>query len=328
MGHRRKSAPRRGSTAFRPRARASHLIPKVRFWPALQEPKLLGFAGYKVGMTYGYIMEDNKVSPNYGKEIFTPLTIIETPPIWVCALRAYQPTVNGLKTYSEAWTKKLPKDINRTLKPPSEPKTEEELKKIEENLDKLAEIRVIACTIPTEAGLPKKKPDVSEIPVGGKTIKEKFEYAKNILGKRVQPSDIFSEGKYVDVISISKGKGIAGPVKRFGVRILQNKSRKTVRGVGCIGPWNPHLVMSTVARAGQLGFFQRVEFNKRIVKIGSDPKEINFKGGFNRYGIVRSPYIILKGTVAGPPKRLVKLRYAVRSPEKTETPKITLINIS
>lgn len=326
MGHRRKSAPRRGSTAFRPRARASHIIPKVRFWPRIDEPKLLGFAGYKVGMTYGYMIEDNKVSPNYGKEIFIPLTVIETPPMWICSIRAYESTVNGLKTCSEAWIKNLPKDINRALKPPADPKTDDSLKNIEENIAELADIRVIACTIPREAGLPKKKPDVMEIPVGGKTIEEKFEYAKNILGKRVHASDIFSEGEYVDVISISKGKGIAGPVKRFGVRILQNKSRKTVRGVGCIGPWTPHLVVSTVARAGQLGFFQRVEFNKRVIKIGSDPKEINTKGGFNRYGIVRSPYMVLKGTVAGPPKRLVKLRHAVRSPEKTGALKVTLIH--
>jgi len=327
MGHRKKHAPRRGSLAFRPRARAKSLVPRVRYWPEIQEPRLLGFAGYKAGMTYGFIVEDNQASINYGKETFCPLTIIDSPPVWVCAVRAYESTTNGLKTLTEAWTKNLPKDIVRALKPPANVSTDQGVKKIEENLSRVKELRVIACTDPRDAGIGKKKPEVMEIPVGGSSVQEKLNYAKSILGKKVQVSEVFSEGQLVDIMSVSKGKGFQGPVKRFGVRTLQKKSRKTKRGVGCIGAWHPALVMSTVPRAGQMGFSQRIEFNKRIVKMGTEGKEITSKGGFLRYGVIRGPYLILKGSVPGPAKRLVRIRHAVRSPEKAQPPKITYLQV-
>ena len=327
MGHRRKHAPRRGSLAFRPRARAKRMVARVRYWPEVEETKLLGFAGYKAGMTYAFVVEDNKTSPNYGKEVFCPITVIDTPPLWICAVRAYEQTPYGLRTFTEAWAENLPKDLDRVLTLPKNILTTENLKKIEENLDKIVDLRVIACTIPREAGISKKKPDVLEIPIGGKDIKEKFEYVKSILGKRVQVSDVFSEGQYVDVSAITKGKGFAGPVKRFNVHLLQKKSRKTKRGVGCIGPWKPATVMFTVPRAGQLGFFQRTEYNKRIIKIGFDGKEITPKGGFHRYGVIKGPYILLKGSVPGPPKRLIRLRHAVRGPEEIQKPQVTYVHV-
>jgi large subunit ribosomal protein L3 len=74
----------------------------------------------------------------------------------------------------------------------------------------------------------------------------------------------------VDTIAITKGKGIQGPVKRWGIKRLPHKSRKTVRGVGSIGPWTPGTVMYSVPRAGQMGFHQRTEYNKQILKIGDD----------------------------------------------------------
>ena len=328
MGHRRKSAPRRGSMAFRPRARAKRMVARIRYWPEVSEPKLLGFAGYKAGMTYGFVIEDNKDSPNYGKEVFCPITVLDTPPLWVCAVRAYEQTPYGLKTLTEVWSENLPKDLDRVLTlPKSLPPSGESLKRLEENLDRVSELRVIVATVPREAGIHKKKPELMEIPVGGKDVREKFDYVKNILGKRVSVSDVFSEGEYVDVAAITKGKGFAGPVKRFGVHLLQHKSRKTKRGVGCIGPWSPATVMYTVPRAGQLGFFQRVEYNKRILKISSDGKEITPKGGFHRYGVIRGPYVLIKGSVPGPVKRLIRLRHAVRGPETFSKPQITYIHI-
>ncbi|RLG92018.1 MAG: 50S ribosomal protein L3 [Candidatus Hecatellales archaeon] len=328
MGHRRKSAPRRGSMAFRPRVRAKRMVARIRYWPEIPQPKLLGFAGYKAGMTYGFVIEDNKESPNYGKEVFCPITVLDTPPLWVCAVRAYEQTPYGLKTLTEVWSENLPKDLDRVLTLPENlPPQDEGLKRLEENLDRVSELRVIVSTVPREAGIHKKKPELMEIPIGGKDVKEKFEYAKSILGKRVSVSDVFSEGEYVDVSAITKGKGFAGPVKRFGVHLLQHKSRKTKRGVGCIGPWSPATVMYTVPRAGQLGFFQRTEYNKRILKIGSDGSEITPKGGFHRYGVIRGPYMLLKGSVPGPVKRLIRLRHAVRGPETFAKPQITYIHV-
>ena len=57
------------------------------------------------------------------------------------------------------------------------------LKKITEHLDSTTIIRVIAATQPKLASLAKKKPDITEIQIGGATIPQQLEYAKQLLGK-------------------------------------------------------------------------------------------------------------------------------------------------
>jgi large subunit ribosomal protein L3 len=176
----------------------------------------------------------------------------------------------------------------------------------------------------------KKRPELVEIKVDGAPVKELFDYVRGLLGKSVTVAEVFREGQFVDVLSVSKGKGFQGPVKRWGVRILQNKSRKTVRGVATLGPWNPHRVLYTVPRAGQMGYHRRTEYNKRVLKMGVDGKDINPEGGFLRYGEVKGPYVLLEGSVPGPAKRFVRLRSPVRSPKKVpaEAPKIVAVSLA
>jgi len=275
------------------------------------------------------MVEDKPGSPNLGKEIIHPATVVEVPPITICTIRAYVKNQYGLQTFTEAWMKNPPKDFDRVVVLPEHFNTEQGLKKMEENLDKMVEFRLLAATQPRLAGTPKKKPDIMEIKVGGGSVKEQFEYAKNLLGKTVAITNVFKEGQFIDVISISKGKGWQGPVKRWGVRILQDKSRKTKRGVGTLGPWGPPRVLYTIPRAGQMGYHQRTEYNKRILKIGVDGKEVSPKGGLLRYGLVRGTYILLDGSLPGPAKRLVRLRYPARPPKKVPEapPKITYISL-
>lgn len=327
MGHRKKHAPRRGSLAFRPRARASSMVPRIRYWPPVSEVKLLGFAGYKAGMAHAFIVETDKNSPNYGKEIFIPVTIIETPPLTICAIRLYEETDKGLRTLYEVWAQKLPKELERKLTLPKDYKVEEKLAEAEKLLTRACDVRVIACTNPRRSGLGKKTPEIMEIALGGQTVRDKWEYAKNILGKEVNVNEVFQEGQYVDVIAVTKGKGFAGVIKRFGAHRKAHKSRKTVREVGCIGPWHPPTVMSTVPRAGQLGFFRRTEYNKQIVKIGLKGDEITPKGGFHKYGVIKGPYMVLRGSVPGPAKRLIRLRVAARSKEEAVKPELTHIQL-
>jgi large subunit ribosomal protein L3 len=331
MGHRKKHAPKRGSLAYSPRKRAKRLLARIRYWPEIEEetPRLLGFIGYKAGMTHVFAIEDRKRSPNYGKEVMRPATVIETPPVLICAIRAYTKTQYGLNSLTEAWMKDPPEELDKVLTLPENLKTEENLNKIEENLNKIAKIRVIAAAMPKQAGLPKKKPDLAEIEIGGGAIQQQFEYAKSLLGKTITPMETFKEGQHIDVIAISTGKGFQGPVKRWGVAVLQHKGRKTKRGVATLGPWNPHHVMYTVPRAGQMGFHQRTEYNKRILKIGKDGKEITPKGGFLRYGIVKGPYILVEGSIPGTEKRPIKIRYPTRPPKQVaeEPPQITYISL-
>jgi large subunit ribosomal protein L3 len=329
VGHRKKNAPRHGSLAYLPRGRAKRTTGRIRFWPKVAEgPTILGFMGYKAGMTHILMIEDKPGSQNLGKEVSYPATILDVPPIVVFAIRAYIKSQYGLQTLSEAWMEDLSKDFDRVLVLPEKFKTEEALKKIEEALDEISEIRLLAATNPRLTGVPKKKPDIMEIKVDGGSIQEQFEYGKNLLGKNVSITDIFKEGGYVDVIAVTKGKGFQGPVKRWGIKILPRKSRKTKRGVAAIGPWKPPRVLYSVPRAGQMGYHQRTEYNKRILKIGIDGKDVTPKGGFLKYGTVKGTYVIVDGSLPGPVKRLIRLRVPARPPRKVPEAAPNIIYVS
>ncbi len=331
MGHRKKHAPRHGSLAYLPRKRARRSLGRIRYWPEIEAetPILLGFIGYKAGMTHTFMIEDRKRSPNFGKEVFRSTTVLDVPPMLICAIKAYTKTAYGLQTSAEAWMEDPPDDLDRIFTLPEDFHTASALEKIRENLPELARIRVVAMTQPKYTSVPKKKPDMMEIEIGGGTTEQRYEYAKDRLGKTITPAEIFKEGQYVDIASVSIGKGFQGPVKRYGVTILQHKGRKTKRGIATLGPWNPHHVMYSVPRAGQMGYHQRTEYNKRILKIGSDGKEITPNGGFLRYGIVRGPYMLLDGSIAGTEKRPIQLRYPARPPRNAakEPPQITHISL-
>jgi large subunit ribosomal protein L3 len=331
MGHRKQSAPRHGSLAYLPRGRAARPIGRIRNWPKIKSdsPTLLGFMGYKAGMTHIFYIDDKQGSPNFGKEIINAATVLDTPPLLICCIRAYKKDVYGTKTLSEAWMEAPPDDLERRVTLPEKFNTEQMLKKVEENLDKVSEFRLIAITQPRLTGVPKKKPDMAEIKVGGGTVQSQFEYAKKLLGKTVSAIEVFKEGQFIDITAVSKGKGFQGPVKRLGVAILPHKSRKLMRGVASIGPWNPSRVLYYVARAGQMGYHQRTEYNKRIMKIGADGKEVSPKGGFLRYGPLKGPYILVSGSIAGASKRLIRLRQPMRTPRKipAEPPKIVEVSL-
>ncbi len=313
--------PRRGSMGFYPRKRAKSIVARVRTWvdPLIGKPMLLGFAGYKAGMAHVVMIEDRPTSPLYGKEIVVPVTIIDCPPLYVCGIRFYKATPYGLLTMTEVWANNIKEahpDVERVVTLPEklEFNIDEVKKKVLDNLDVIEEIRAIVATRPRLSGIGKKTPEVFEIPIGGVLDKVKLiEYAFSILGKDINVTDVFKEGWYVDVISITKGKGTAGVIKRFGVKEKPrwHKHRKGSRKIGSVGPQKP-AVMFTTPMAGQLGFHQRTEYNKRILKIGLDGSEVTPAGGFKHYGVIKGPYVVLAGSVPGPPKRLVKMRFPVR----------------
>jgi large subunit ribosomal protein L3 len=281
-------------------------------------------------MNYALANDNRQGSLTFGKEIVIPLTTLETPPMLACALRAYTKTYEGLQTFGEAWMEKPPKEFERIISVPEKFATEESLKKIESSLDKIAELRLVMATQPRLAKRRKKAPDLVEVKVGGGEIKERFEYAKKLLGTEVKVTDFVKEGQAVDAIGVTKGKGIQGPVKRWGIRRKFHKARKTVRQVGTIGGWTPHYVMYSVPRAGQMGFHQRTEYNKLVIKLGNNGAEVTPKGGFLRYGVINSDYVMLKGSVPGTTNRLVLMRVASRPPPEAEgpAPKIEYLHVA
>jgi archaeal ribosomal protein L3 len=280
-------------------------------------------------MTHIFTIEDRKRSPNFGKEVMRAATILETPPILVCGIRTYQKTPYGLKNVTEAWMKEAPASLDRLLVLPDEFNTEAMLQKIQDTIAQTDVVRVITATQPTQTSLSKKKPESMEIQVGGGNVQQQFDYAKQLLGKTVTPEEVFKEGQFIDVAGVTVGKGWQGPVKRWRVTKLQHKGKKTKRGIATLGPWNPHHLMYSIPRAGQMGYHQRVEYNKRILKIGKDGKDVTVKGGYIRYGEVNGPYVIISGSIAGTEKRLVRLRAPARPPTEVPeaAPQVTYISV-
>jgi large subunit ribosomal protein L3 len=77
-----------------------------------------------------------------------------------------------------------------------------------------------------------------------------------------------------------------------------------------------------------MGFQQRTEFNKRILKVGENAKEITPAGGFLHYGLINNPYVLVKGSIPGPIKRLVRIRPAIRQGEHVvRTPAIQHVSV-
>jgi len=324
----RVRSPKRGSRSYSPRKRARNPKGRVSYWPKLDgEPGLAGFAGYKAGMTHLFYIEDRQRDPEYGQEVKAAATVIDTPPMLVAAVRAYKKTQDGLQAITEAWMQNQPRDLHRRITFATDPRPDEKFSEMEAHLEKIAELRIIAATQPRQASIPQKTPDFMEIPIMGGSIEEQMAYAKELLGNEVTINDVFEIGKGIDAIAVTKGKGFQGPVKRWGVRILSHKSRKQKRAVASIGPWVPRGVMPQVPRAGQMGFHNRTEYNKRIMLMGSDNERINPKSGFKNYGFVNGEYLLLKGSVAGSAKRLIKLRRSVRDQDyPEEAPQITYLH--
>lgn len=321
---------RRGSVAYSPRKRAASSKGRWRSFPhddkRPDEVRLQGFAGYKAGMTHAFIFDFRDTSTTSKQEVAEPATVVEVPPMKVGGIRVYERTDTGLRALTEVWAAKLDKELRRRTGPKS-PSPDRELdanprlptsKKKAADLLKLDpttldDVRVIAYTQPKLVGTGgRKAPDVIEIRVVGKTIADRLQWASDHLGKEVKFTDFSDAGNMVDVTAITKGKGWQGGPKRWGVKLLSHKNSKHRRMLGTLGAWHPSYVTFRIPQAGQVGYHQRTEFNKRVLKYGEDGKEVQPKGGFVRYGEVNNPYILIHGSIPGPSKRLVRLRDPAR----------------
>ncbi|MEM5872121.1 MAG: 50S ribosomal protein L3 [Candidatus Aenigmatarchaeota archaeon] len=320
--------PRAGSRAFWPRKRAKRIYPRLkhsteleRISSKIKETKPLAFAGYKAGMTHVLLTEIKKRSVAHGLDLAKAVSVIECPPLYVCGINLYTKDAYGYKMLTTIWSKNLKKDILRKLDVPNK------IKDIpsDDIIKKVADIRLLVHTQPRETGVGKKKPEVFEIDLSG-TVEEKWKYAKEKLGKEIDISEVFSEGEYVDVKAVTKGKGYQGVVKRFGVKIRNRKSKEKRRHLGTLGPITPSRVLpGKIAFPGQMGFQTRTEFNKRIIKIGKDGVKV--AGGFVNYGEVKKNYVLIEGSVPGAKKRLIILRKSFRKTNLKEPAEVKYIHL-
>ena len=295
---------RHGSLQFYPRSRAHKIIPGVSWSaiiPNVKEVGLLGFIGYKVGMKSAYLKDNTPNSLTKGKRIIIPVTVVECPTMKILSIRLYK----DKKVMGEIISGNLDKELKKKIKLPKKPS-----KKLEEFEGKYDDIRVVVYSQVKKTGV-KKTPDVKEIGLSG-TLSEKVTFIKNNLSKEIGIKDVIPEGT-IDIRGVTKGKGLQGTIKRFGLTLKSHKSEKGQRTLGSGGPWHPSRVDYTQPRAGQMGFFTRVVYNTKVVYVGSiGEKDINPGEGFPHYGKVKNDYIILEGSVQGPQKRQILMTLPLR----------------
>ena len=320
----RSHKPQSGSRGFWPKKRAKRIYDIFRSHPQVKDALPLDFAGYKAGMSHVIMTDQRKASPTHGKDVYSPVTVIECPSLFVAGIKTYVSDSNGMHSYSLVWADKVSRDLGRKTRIPEKAERKKSLEVAEKNLDSFRDIRLVVHTRPRVSGIGKKRPELFEIFLGG-DVKQKWEYAKQKLGKEIKANEVFKEGEWVDVKSVTAGKGFQGPVKRFGVKIRSRKNKKKRRHIGSLGPrqWarvRPHIS----PMAGQLGFQTRTELNKRILKIDS---KLAHKGGWPHYGLVNEDYIMLAGSVPGPKKRLIMLRKSLHPPERTDAVEIKHVSV-
>lgn len=110
--------------------------------------------------------------------------------------------------------------------------------------------------------------------------------------------DQFSEGQFVDVSGITKGKGFAGAVKRhhFRTQDASHGNSLSHRAPGSIGQrQSPGKVFKGKRMAGHMGSKQRTILSQRIVKID-----------------VEKNLIMVRGAVPGAISTVVVIRPAVK----------------
>ncbi|MCL4399183.1 50S ribosomal protein L3 [Candidatus Parvarchaeota archaeon] len=315
MGHQitKKSTPRRGSLQYYPITRSKRAFHTFPSFPLLGPKEIGGFAGYKAGMLHLVYIDNDKNSPTFKTELVSAATVLECPPVLVSAIRFYK----NHTSVGETWAKGLNKNVLRRVKFKEENSNPDELVKIADSLS------LIVSTQPWLTGL-KKTPEIFELSIGG-DINTAFSVAKDKLGKTLDVSDVLKDGSFIDVAGVTKGKGFSGSVKRFGVKIYPVHASGSRRKAGNLGAESMAKVQFTVPQHGRLGFNSRVEYNKFVLKVISDPAEVNIPSGYKRYGKLSSSAVVLKGSVPGKNGSLILMRKPIRQSKKSEPVRVSLI---
>lgn len=347
MSHRKYEAPRHGSLGFLPRKRSARHRGRVKSFPVddpEKQPHLTAFMGYKAGCTH-ILREVNKPgSKLHKKEAVEMVTILETPPMIVVGLVGYVATPRGLRTLTTVWSHHLTETVKRrfyrnwyrakkkafsryaaNITANGDADVKAQIKRIEKYC---SVIRVLAHTQIRKVNLRQKKAHLMEIQINGGTVAEKVKYGYDLFERQVPVDGVFSQNDYIDVIGVGKGHGYQGTCSRWGTALLQRKTHRGFRKVACIGAWHPARVRYSVARAGQDGYHHRTEINKKVYRIGKPAKDektgkiewnastgsdlteknITPMGGFVHFGQVNDYYLMIKGSIVGPKKRVITLR--------------------
>jgi len=345
MSHRKFERPRHGNLGFLPRKRTKHHFGKIKSFPkddASKKPHITAFMGYKAGMTHIVRDIDRPGSKLHKKEVVEAVSVLETPPMVVVGLVGYIETPRGLRALTSVWAGHLSEECKRRFYKAWYKSKQKAFTKYQKRWSEAAKgaagpmtaelerikkycqvVRAICHTQISKIRVTQKRTHVKEIQINGGSTADKVDFVRNLFEQEIKIADTFGQDEMVDVIGTTKGKGFNGVVTRWGVTRLARKSHRGLRKVACIGSWHPARVQFQVPRSGQRGYFHRTEINKKIYRIGKTLKEdpsgastemdltekgITPMGGFSHYGEVNEDWVMLKGGICGPRKRVITLR--------------------
>jgi len=328
---------------------------KIRSFPKDDKSKpvhLTAFMGYKAGMTHCVRSVDKREGKKtVKKDMVDPVTIVETPPMKVCGMVGYIETPRGLRALSTVWAQNLPQSVlrrfyknyhtakkraftNYAKKYDEKADSKKHVNRDIQRIKKYCQVvRVLCSTQIEKCKLRQRKAHLMEIQVNGGDVTKKVEWAVSKFEAEVTVGEVFQDNEMIDTISITRGKGTTGVIKRFGVTKLPRKTRRGNRKVACIGAWHPSAVKWTVARAGNLGYFHRTQINQKIYRVGAGAirgiknnastetdahiKNITPLGGFPHYGVVNEDFLLIRGAICGPKKRQVTIRKSLLQQTKS-----------
>lgn len=290
--------------------RAKARLPRIRHHSKMNKIQLSNMVMFKVGMLSSFMIDDSS-SATGGTEIMKASTIFEIPKTEMYGVRIYKKDSNTkyISTSYDVYESETTKKVG--IKPSKKSK---KLKDMMDDKKEITELSALLVADPRTTNISQHHLIRFESRILGSNIEKKLKFASDKLGKEITINDIFEDGEYIDVVSISKGKGWQGVIRRGGVKRNNHKSTQKIRHGGPLGAYSPGKVMYTIPRAGQQGSNYRTEQNKRILKIydKTTTNTINPKGGFKGYGNIKNNFIIIQGSVPGPSKRMVRIKKAIR----------------
>ncbi len=304
--------------------RARSRLPRIRNTARQKKAAISNMVCFKAGMTGAFFVDDSN-STMKGTEIMSAATVLEIPPTELYGIRVYKrdPSTKYLFSHYEVYDAEAAKHAG--IKNKLKVRTLEELSGDGE----ATEISALLAAYPKTTGIGQHHRIRFESRIIGDKMEDKIKLLSDKLGKEVRVQDVFEDGEFVDITSISKGKGWQGVIKRAGVKRNNHKSTQKIRHGGPLGAYGSGKVFYTIPRAGQMGFNYRTEQNKRILKISGKEEAPSFapKGGYKNYGDTRNDVIIMKGSVVGPANRLVRIKKSMRGKNSTGITKPKIIEI-
>jgi large subunit ribosomal protein L3e len=153
----------------------------------------------------------------------------------VCGVVGYVETPRGLRSLTTVWASHLSDEVKRRFyknwykskkkaftkyAAKAASNTSSTAKEIERIKKYCQVVRVLVHTQIRKVPVGQKKAHLMEIQINGGSIADKVDWAKEHFEKEVDVTSVFAQDEMIDVIAVTKGKGMEGVTARWGMSLL------------------------------------------------------------------------------------------------------------